>query len=359
MALLLSRYYLRLTAAGSSRVLPSKDNDEDKLDAPFLPHTTAISSLIQAGLRFLFLYNTCSFQNQKQQPHQPLLSLHELPIDQLFLAARLGDTLWFDWYWASIRLHHSSSSLVNIANALHITHKDSLLHAAVAGGNLDILSRILTTTAATAYEDQEEVDCSLTDKDSCTALHLAAAMGYTCCCSSLHLPCVSQSFEILKLLKQHSPRSFQKALGLSSFSSSSSSSTSHVSILHSLLMFSSNVTCPVSGHENTQVLSLLLQNDSAITTPSTLVAQIDCLGNTPLHYAARNGLEEHVKLLLLHYANPDLTNSQGLSAADLALAHGHENITSLISARTQSKRHNVHVVGAKSVVRKKDSGFWT
>ena len=53
-------------------------------------------------------------------------------------------------------------------------------------------------------------------------------------------------------------------------------------------------------------------------------------GSTPLHWAAFGGHIEIISDLLAHNANPNIINSEGLSAFDLALKHGHEDAATLL-----------------------------
>jgi len=53
-------------------------------------------------------------------------------------------------------------------------------------------------------------------------------------------------------------------------------------------------------------------------------------GSTPLHWAAFGGHIEIISDLLNHNANPNIINSEGLSAFDLALKHGHEDAATLL-----------------------------
>ncbi|MBR3632012.1 MAG: ankyrin repeat domain-containing protein [Elusimicrobiaceae bacterium] len=70
--------------------------------------------------------------------------------------------------------------------------------------------------------------------------------------------------------------------------------------------------------------SLVSQNNRAINLP-------DNTGNTPLIYAAKNGAEDNIKVLLKYKANPDYQNpTNGLSALASAAAAGQERAAQLL-----------------------------
>jgi ankyrin repeat protein len=58
---------------------------------------------------------------------------------------------------------------------------------------------------------------------------------------------------------------------------------------------------------------------------------------TPLMMAAREGHDSTALLLLEHGANPKLTNSEGLTAVQLAERAGKDHVASAISARITSR----------------------
>jgi len=60
------------------------------------------------------------------------------------------------------------------------------------------------------------------------------------------------------------------------------------------------------------------------------VDQIDLLGQTPLHWAARNGHKAAVRLLLEHNAEVDAKNFIGETALHLAASDGHEKMVGLL-----------------------------
>ena len=57
----------------------------------------------------------------------------------------------------------------------------------------------------------------------------------------------------------------------------------------------------------------------------------DDLGATALHYAAKKGLAELVKLLVKHGADPTITDSQGRTAKIYAQTGGHEELAKVLS----------------------------
>ena len=73
-----------------------------------------------------------------------------------------------------------------------------------------------------------------------------------------------------------------------------------------------------------QIVRLLLENGAR---PN--VSQDG--GWVPLHQAAQIGDQAMVKVLLQHGADPQLRNNDGKSAAEIALAKGHEEIVKLLS----------------------------
>lgn len=60
-------------------------------------------------------------------------------------------------------------------------------------------------------------------------------------------------------------------------------------------------------------------------------------GLTPLHFAAKQGAVEVIKLLLQHGADPYITNDRSETAMDVAASAGHHQITQLLKEAKQSR----------------------
>ncbi len=83
------------------------------------------------------------------------------------------------------------------------------------------------------------------------------------------------------------------------------------------------------GHENI-FRAIILKGKSVTST--ALINLVDYLGNTPLHYTARQGSVANTQLLLEKGANPNAQNNLGYTPIFEAALNGHANIIQLLIA---------------------------
>ncbi|RYH31099.1 ankyrin repeat domain-containing protein, partial [archaeon] len=168
-------------------------------------------------------------------------------------------------------------------NDPHPDFGQTALHAAVASGRQACAAIILEVAQES---EADSIISNLTDQYGQTPLHTACIIG---------------SVPVAELLLHHGART-------------SSIDTYGQTPLH---------LCAGSGHKN--VLAILLDHEGDV-----LIDLPDVYGNSPLHHAAYHGKLECAKLLLETAANVNARNNEGLTAYNLAIIHGHHQISAVI-----------------------------
>lgn len=95
----------------------------------------------------------------------------------------------------------------------------------------------------------------------------------------------------------------------------------------------------MAGKAFTSKTQLKLKINEAIYNGTSLDNRVDQEGNTLLHLAVLNEVQESVVKLLSSGADPNDKNELGYSAIDLALDNGHQILYQLLTRREEYRKH--------------------
>lgn len=214
--------------------------------------------------------------------------------EEFFAAIAAGET---------DRVHEAIASDTSLINARNTAGLSAVLEATYRGRNeiakllIDRGARLdIFEAAATGTQDRLE---QLLHVDR-TSVNSCSADGWT----PLHLAVFFSRLNIVRVL-------LKSGADVNAISKSGE----RLSPLHSAL----------ANPNNAAIAEILLDAGS---DPNAIQEQ----GYTPLHYAAYNGLEKVVRILLNRSVETDVRTKEGKSAYDLSVERGHTAIASLLKS---------------------------